>query len=467
MKRRDVFKLIPVSAAGLANFPVNSSAQVPDGFVAISPDQPLALQYLKIIRDRLEKIRNTESDNMLEASYKIAETVKKGGTCYNQWDMGHNITFDLFPDRHGDPGLFTNGFKSGGGKDGDLLLMSIVPDWMPLENPHDKGVFVIGGPAPWSAETPNPELLTERNAALKYRHFSDLWINLHHTTYGPVIWLPGESWPMGPSSGPVGLMTFWMMNADASRILARDKYPLKVRGDEPVLGEKSPRESVNKPLGHVYFDEAMKQLLSIETELGTINKMADAVVESILAGGKIHNYSRYENSLCYESTYRRGGLLFNRGVFAGEDGPKGGGHFPDFKGTNKDVMIMGVFQPDDPVNLRDLKAFRKLGMKVFSIGTATRNGRIPDGDTVPKLADLHLGNMCDTYGLFALPGVERKVCPTSGLLLNQMFYALQMQIAEKIIERTGNHPRFDANAAMKGALEKRQRDLEIIKVRGY
>ena len=75
--------------------------------------------------------------------------------------------------------------------------------------------------------------------------------------------------------------------------------------------------------------------------------------------------------------------------------------------------------------------------------------------------------MCNTYGLFAIPGVERKVCPTSGLLVNQMHYAVQMQVAEKLIERTGNNPRIDANAAMNGGIEKRLLDFEIIRNRGY
>jgi hypothetical protein len=106
-------------------------------------------------------------------------------------------------------------------------------------------------------------------------------------------------------------------------------------------------------------------------------------------------------------------------------------------------------------------------MKIAAIGPATRDGDIPDGDTVPKLADAHLGLMCDTYGLFAMKGVDRRVCPTSGLLVNQMFYSVELQIAELIIRRTGNTPRVDVNASMKGMLERRERSLQIVRARGY
>jgi hypothetical protein len=59
--------------------------------------------------------------------------------------------------------------------------------------------------------------------------------------------------------------------------------------------------------------------------------------------------------------------------------------------------------------------------------------------------------MCDTYGLFAVPGVEKKVCPTSGVLQNQLFYSFSMSCAEKIIERTGNLPTIYPNGAFTGS----------------
>jgi hypothetical protein len=187
----------------------------------------------------------------------------------------------------------------------------------------------------------------------------------------------------------------------------------------------------------------------------------------------VYNYSRYVPSLCAEAIYRRGGLMLNRGLSADGDGqPKVATHQPDFtdpvfRGNAKDTVIMGFFRPDDPVDLKVLRECRKRGMKIAAIGPATRDGDIPDGDTVPKLADAHLGLMCDTYGLFAMKGVDRRVCPTSGLLVNQMFYSVELQIAELIIRRTGNTPRVDVNASMKGMLERRERSLQIVRARGY
>ncbi len=467
MDRRSLLGRTSLALAALAAAPVSTAAAAAAGKArsAAADDRPLGLRYLETIRGMLESIRAREADNLLEAAHRVAETVKRGNICYTQWDMGHNIEFDIFPDRPDDPRLFVNGWKEENAREGDFLLLSFIGK--PITDPHDKGVFVIGAPSPWCAESPNPELLTEQNRALKYRHFCDIWIDTGISTWGPVMWIPGSPVPMGPASGPLGMMTFWMIVSDAVRILAEDSVAVNVGGDESPLAANAVRVSTGAPLGRMYYEEAMRQLKGIEGEFGTVDAIAELVVDAVLNGRHVYYYSTYPNSLAYESVYRRGGLLLNRSVMAGKDGPVGGPHFGTFDGGKGDIVVMGVWRPDDPVNLRDQEAFLKMGMRVVAIGPATRDGGVPKGETVPGRAEMHLGCMCDTYGLFALPGLDRKVCPTSGLLINQMYYAVQMQVAEKIIARTGNVPRIDANAAMIGGLDKRRRDLEIIRVRGY
>jgi len=61
MKRRDIFRLFPLSATGLCTLSVNSRAGEHD-------DRPLCLRYLERVRDMLTKIRRSESDNLLEAA---------------------------------------------------------------------------------------------------------------------------------------------------------------------------------------------------------------------------------------------------------------------------------------------------------------------------------------------------------------------------------------------------------------
>ena len=75
-------------------------------------------------------------------------------------------------------------------------------------------------------------------------------------------------------------------------------------------------------------------------------------------------------------------------------------------------------------------------MKIASIGPMTRDFLIPKGRTIPKESDIHIGCICDTSGQFVIPGFEQKVCPTSGAINNQIFFALSMEIIEQFFGKT-------------------------------
>ena len=438
MNRREAIRFIPAAAAGLAVLPKPALSLEKN-----SP--PLSLQYLGKVRQILEKIQATESDNLLEASSHIARTVKDGGKCYTTWDVGHSLIEDMYPDRPGDPELFISGYPEDQAKKGDLLLGGIIA--RKIEDPRKKGVYLVGSPVPWCGDTPDAYLLSEQHREYKIRPWSDLWIETYSTTYGPIMWLPGAHYPMGAVSGVVGMVTYWMMIADAVRILAAEGIPVKVKGDEPKLTEKAKYVSLNKPLAEDYFKEAMHQLTQIESELGTSDKIAETAVDTILSGNKVYVYSKYWEGLAIESNTRMGGLCIYTSVF--QSGPESG-LVKNFKGAAKDFVIMGICKPDDEADLAFLDTCKKIGIKTASIGPATRDGVLPKGKTVPFGTDMHLGFMCDTYGLFAVPGVEKKICPTSGVLQNQLFYAVSMRAAERIIERTGNLPTIYPNGAFEG-----------------
>jgi len=453
MIRRDSLKAIPLLFlfnAGLA----------PDIFSGTQTSQFLCIEYLAQIIEMFEKIRSTELDNLLEASYNIARTRINGGNCFCQWETGHSFDGDMFPGRPGNPDIFILGYTMGKPSTepgaGDLLLVSVLRK--PLEDPRTKGIFVIGGPTPWCADTNRTELLTEANRKLKIKKHSDIWIETYITTHGALLWLPGETAPLGPSSGALGIVTYWAMIADTVRLLADKSVSVKVMGGEPQHGESTQYVSLTEPLAERYIEECIRQIGSIEAELGTVNSIAGDAVDCILSGGSLYVYSRYREALCQEAHGKRGGLALIKTTYADDK---------KFNGTAKDFMIMGIYQPDDSVDIQMLEKFRAAGMKIAAIGPATSNGKVPDGRTVPGEADYHLGLMCDTYGLFAVPGVERKVCPTSGLLVNVMFWVTAIQIAEEIMKRTGNTPAVLSTGAMIGGGEQRRRRMEMVKLRGY
>jgi uncharacterized phosphosugar-binding protein len=470
MKRREAFHMIPLSAAGLALMANRIFAQ--DGFEnqqGMAPPnpwmQPLSIRYLNKVKDMLTNIRETQSDKLLEASYAIARTVMKKNTCWYSWDMGHSLIADLVPGRNGVPEIFTVGYDAGKSKKGDLFLANI------FEGPHadleKKDIFVIGSPVPWSSDAKGAELIVRDSAKVRIRPYSKIWIETNLTTVGAIMKVPGMPAPVGPVSGIIGMVTFWMMMADTCRILSRDGQSVPVRGDEPKLaGKDVPWVNLSEPLMDAYFETLMRELEMIGMEMGNIRQIARMAVDSVLAGGKVWCYSRYFDSLCIEAQTRRGGLGMTHGVYEDKDNVvslEG-----DFKGSSKDLVIMGIYQPEDEHDLKNLDFFRKSGMKVASIGPITRDIKIPDGRTVPKETDVHVGRMSDTYGLFAVPGFERKVCPTTGALQNQIFWATCMEMVEEMIRRTGgNIPGVFFSAAIKGGTEHMIRMQTISKERGY
>ncbi len=468
MKRRDTFSLIPLSLAGFASMNADVFAGEMCSIISckknLRQQSPLAIRYTEKVRDMLGWIRSTQSENLLEASYAIARTVKNGGTCWCSWDMGHNTRFDMFPDRNGNPGIFTMGYNTSKSKKGDLFLASIWGG--PHEDLVKKDIFVIGGPAPWSSDAKLSELIVRDSAKVRLHPYSHIWIETNVTTLGAIMKVPGSPAPIGPVSGIIGMVTFWMMQADACRILARDGIKMSVYGDEPELsGRNIEWADLNAPLMDDYFDVVMNQIEMIGSEYGNICEIARMAVDSVLSGGKVYCYSRYRDSLSVEGQTRRGGLVMTRGVHF--DNGKLITHDGEFSGNKNDLVIMGIFKPDDELDLKALEIFRKNNMKVVSMGPMTRDIKIPKGKIVPKESDIHVGRMCDTYGLFALPGFNKKVCPSSGALLNQIFWATCMEIVEEMIQRTGNTPGIFFSAAVKGGTEHMNRIIEIYYERGY
>ena len=466
MKRRETLRLIPLSFAGIAGMTQSVYAQERyNNRSGIHPHEPLAIRYTKQVRDMLIRIRETQSENLLEASYVLAETIMNNGTCWCAWDMGHNTRFDMFPERSGVPEIITMGYVPDKSKKGDCFLASIWGG--SREDLVKKEILVIGGPAPWGGDAKGQEFLRKDVQELKMRPYSHIWIETNITTHGAIMRIPGSAAPFGPVSGIIGLVTFWMMNADACRILAREGKPVQVQGDEPELkGDNIPWIGLHDPIMDDYFEQVMLQIEMIGAELGDIQRIAGMAVDSIIDGGKVYCYSRYRNSLCVEGHHRRGGLALTRGLceMDGKLTPLDGG---TFNGSSKDLVIMGVWEPDDEVDLKYLDVFRKHGVKIASIGPMTCDTKVPEGRTVPKETEVHVGRMCDTYGIYAVPGFKRKVCPTSGPLINQIWWATCMEIAEQLIRRTGNPPGIFFSGALKVGRTHNNHIMAKYRERGY
>ena len=451
MKRRDTFTMIPLTVAGLAGLSDRAGAQMHMGMVGMdgmgkqctcgkcpycigakSPTYPR--QYIDTCIAFLEQVRAHHADDILEAGYWVARAKMQGRNVWSYWDQGHTHRSDVFPGRNGDPDLITAGYDPKKTRDGDVMLASFPfpargrEDW--VKDLNKKDMIVIGAPSPVSGDCKHFEQNIEEIRNLKFRPFSDVWIETGITSVGAAVKIPGSPAPLGPVTGPVYMTLWWMINAGACRVLAINGKNYDVKGDGPVLGAgDADGTDLDQPLMDVYMDTVIRQMKQIFMEEGDMREMARMAVDTLLAGNSVYFYSQYPEALRAEALGRRGGFGFAKGAYdehlAGERG---------------DMVVMGITEPDNARDLTNLDDFRNRGMKIASIGPVTRDRKLIEGRAVYKESDVHLGRMADTYGLFKLPGFSRPVCPTSGPLNVASLWAMSNELAAQMKARTGDLP---------------------------
>ena len=440
MKRRDTFRLIPLTLAGIGGLVQKVAALEHDNRSGNTYDQlPLALQYPKNIMNLLKWVQENQSENMLETAYAISRTIRNGRTCWVNWDQGHSTTADMFPERNGVPQFINLGYDPKRSQKGDIILLSRILSQSQYDDIVKKDIFVVGSPSPWSGDAIGFENVRKDIQINQIRRYADIWIDTPITSFGGMVYIPGMPSPTGPVSGPLCLTILWMMIADACRILSIEGESVKVAGDEPTLsGDNIRWENPRDPLMDNFLDEVMREMELIGAELGNLREIAKMAVDTLLDGGTVYWYSRYRSSFASNATGRRAGFAFSRGISDGS-----------IEGTSKDCVIMGTYKPDDDIDLKNLDEFKKRGMRISSIGPITRDYKIPEGRTVYKETESHIGRMTDTYGLYAIQGIDKKVCPTSGILNTTLLWSLSMEIIEQIRERTGgNVPGINFSGAL-------------------
>ncbi len=457
MKRRNFFHLIPLTFTGLEGLAQYAIAEPDNMLCTKKNNNPTAMTYIQEIMDMLKQVRQTQSENILEAAYAVARTIENGNTCWSYWDHGHTHSADGFADREGDPGIITIGYDIGKSRKKDTVLISYPFGQDMYDDIKEKDPFVIGAPTPVGGDCMRAEDNLPSSRERRFRPLSDIWIDTPITSIGAVVQIPGSPAPLGPVSGPLYLTLWWMINADACRILSLKGKTFKVKGYSPLLeGDNIPWVNTADPLMDNYFDTVMTHMRLFGSELGEMRKMAAMAADTLISGGHVYFYSKHRESMASEALYRRGGFGFARGLSDGS-----------IEGRDDDMVIMGVTRPDDPVDLANLKTMKKRGMRTASIGPVTNGTELPDGNTIAQQTDVHIGKFYDAYGLYAIPGFDRKVCPTSGLLNVTALWAMSVEIAMEVIRRTGNTPGIHYSGALTWGRSYNNQMRKVVEERGY
>jgi hypothetical protein len=186
-----------------------------------------------------------------------------------------------------------------------------------------------------------------------------------------------------------------------------------------------------------YIELIKERGAKIRVDFDNIDAIARAMVDYVSHGAHYWNYPlrAHQNDfvmgnnleweiMVTENTNRASGLVMSRLIDPKEIADKGKpGDFVFFASEASDVKG----------NIEAARAFKNAGFKVIYIGPAKTEGST--GDNLVKLADWHI----DTYspereGVLSIPGFDRKLCPTTGVLYPLAQYMLNAQFISHMIE---------------------------------
>jgi hypothetical protein len=461
MKRRDAMKAIPAAVAGFGCFTNDAlpdeRSERAEGAEKSRGMMIHPLEYQENVIRMLKWVRETQSENILESAYAISRAIRNGGKLWLNWDQGHSTNAELFPGRQGVPDFITHGYDMNKSRKGDIVMMNRILNQEQYDDIAQKGITVIGSPSPWGGDAEGAGDVKNDIRQLRIRPYADIWIDTPITTVGATIKVPGMPASIGPVSGPLYMTIMWMVIADACRILSIEGSSHDVDGDEPKLPDDANWINTADPLMDNFLVEVLREMELIGAELGNIRKIASMAADTLLGGGTVYYYSKYKYAYESENTGRRGGFAFAKGLSDGS-----------IEGTSKDCVIMGIYQPDDKADLKNLDEFKKRGMRVASIGPITRDFAFPAGRSVHNETEIHAGRTYDTYGLYAVPGFGKKVCPTSGIISFTINWTVSLEIINQIRERTGgNVPGVHFSGALKWGSEYNRRVRAMSSDRGY
>ena len=98
-----------------------------------------------------------------------------------------------------------------------------------------------------------------------------------------------------------------------------------------------------------------------------------------------------------------------------------------------DFVVIAGEASDIRENYEAARAFKQAGIKVIYIGPGKTEGSF--GDDIPEIADWHIDTFSpEREGVVSIPGLSKKICPTTGILYALALFMLNAQFIEHMIE---------------------------------
>ncbi len=369
-------------------------------------------EFIKKGRKHLSLVREEESEHIERAAAMAAFSLSAGKKIYSEVTIGHMMFQETRDERMGNPKLFTT-LPQWMGNSADEYLKMQKGDFLITNYPsqhcldaHKRGVFVTGVTSPFVPDEKSAAYVNPWEEGYYIKHVSDLVIECKTPyTEGIVNVTEVPEIPLFPGSELTLALIYWMVNAELAN---------KVTNGQDARSKEKAEE---------YFEILMARYDEAALQIAEIKQAAQIVAERVINGAKFYVYDQ-KGQLTSEACGRASGLMLTQETNAKLNKLKYG-----------DILVLGAYSSNEPLDIDVAERAREKGAWVVGIGPLGTEGN-SSGERTLKHVHLPLDNRSwDSWGCVSIKGMERRICPTSGIISAMLFWAFQAQMVTEMLKK--------------------------------
>lgn len=412
IRRRDFLSAGAVTAASAAVLQSGLTTPVlAETSYSTSTSKPYGVQYYERVTAMWDALSTTELPLLAQAADHGAASLKNKGKLYCIIVGGHMHLAELRQGRAGNPDYLHNWSRhipperfDAAGK-GDFILFDYPMPF--IRAARDRGAFTVGLRVPYYPNQTTPKGVLAMNDIAVNPVFKDVLLpeecaSVTLTSHAPftdgLLYVPEIPAVRALGSSPQGTFNlYWMLTAEiASRHVGGAAMGSTAKAQE--------------------FMKILKgRGAKIRANLTLIDTVARFMTEAVAKGARYWNFAVYGSDdnaklepwsiMVEENTNRASGLALSK-VLKQEDISQ--------KAKAGDFVFVASETSDEPTNIAGARALKQAGLKVIYIGPKTDGST---GDDLSRIADWHIDTFSpEREGVVTIPGMDKKVCPTTGVL---------------------------------------------------
>ena len=406
-------------------------------------DRPFWEQYYSGTMDILKGLRDTQADLIHQEMITAYDRMKKGGTIYSQITSGHFPIEETALDRIGQPGVFAflprNAEVAVYEKLGPNDM--IITDTINLGNidAMKRGIRVVAVTVNYYpfAQTPPEEgyQIEYEGKILKIEDTAHVTIDSQMPWYnGLVKAAQNPGFPVIPVGGLAQAAVYWMAAAELAGIKA-------------AKGKKT-----DGGWARYYMERCIERAEMVGRDRPKYEAVGKKLADLVFGGAKWWVYGA-NHALVSDASGVANGPSITRPYNA--SAVKEG-----------DIVLIGAYSSNHPDELAVARECRRKGAYVVAITPFSTDGD-SSGARLFKEVDAAFDSYSpENWGVVPVQGLDRKVCPTTGVIGDLIMWLIVAQWTDEMARR-GAFPYFWKGFFMKGGREYNDGIRPLFEKRGW